>query len=223
MRRNGGDRGDLACCSAMGERESSTRRAGPPQARAVATSDRILAAATSVLVDKGLQGFNTNAVADAAGLTVGTLYHHFRDKNDLLRVLFERDQAVRTEFLRAHVDEFSDVTDLEQWVHDVLAALANFRRRQPATLVLRRACRAVPELIAAEEEANDQLAALLGRMVRSRYPHLSARRASLVGRAINETVRSMLDNAGEHPRRAAAMRRELELMVGAYLRQLEQD
>ncbi len=207
----------------MGERESSTRRTGPAQARSVATSERILDAATQVLVDKGLQGFNTNAVADAAGLTVGALYHHFRDKNDLLRVLFERDQAVRTEYIRAHVDEFSEVTDLAQWVHGVLAALAAFRRRQPATLVLRRACRAVPELIAAEEQANDELAALVGRMVRSRYPHLPARRASLVGRTVTGTVRSMLDNAGEHPRRAAAMRRELELMVVAYLRQFERD
>jgi AcrR family transcriptional regulator len=206
----------------MGERESSTRRTGPSQARSVATAERILDAATAVLVDKGLQGFNTNAVAEAAGVTVGALYHHYRDKNDLLRVLFERDQAVRTEYLRSHVAGFSEVTDLDQWVHDVLTALATFRRRQPATLVLRRACRAVPELIAAEEAANDELAALLGRMVRTRYPHVPARRASLIGRAVNETARAILDNAGEHPRRAAAMRRELELMVGAYLRQLEQ-
>jgi AcrR family transcriptional regulator len=215
--------GDLPCCSVMGEHESSTRRAGPSQARSVVTSDRILDAATQVLVEKGLQGFNTNAVAEAAGLTVGTLYHHFRDKNDLLRVLSERDQAVRTEYVRAHVGEFSEVTDLDQWVHGMLAALANFRRRQPATLALRRACRAVPELIAAEEAVNDELAVLLGKMIRSRYPNVAPRRATLVGRTVNETVRTMLDSAGEYPRRAAAMRRELELMIGAYLRQLEQD
>jgi AcrR family transcriptional regulator len=72
----------------------------PKQARAAATFDKIIQAAVEVLVDKGLQGFNTNIVAEVAGVNVATVYHYFPDKNSILRELFERNEAVRIGFFR---------------------------------------------------------------------------------------------------------------------------
>ena len=47
------------------------------------TRDRILAAARQVMIERGLVGATTKEIARAAGVSEGTLYNHFRNKEDL--------------------------------------------------------------------------------------------------------------------------------------------
>jgi AcrR family transcriptional regulator len=47
------------------------------------TRERILAAARQVIVQRGLVGATTKEIARAAGVSEGTLYNHFRNKEDL--------------------------------------------------------------------------------------------------------------------------------------------
>ncbi len=49
--------------------------------------DRILEAATDVLGERGYAGLSTNRVAATAGVSVGSLYRYFGDKDDLVREL----------------------------------------------------------------------------------------------------------------------------------------
>lgn len=65
-------------------------RKTPRQARAKATVEAILQAAAHILVARGVEGFNTNAVADRAGVSVGSLYQYFPNKS-----------AIMTEMVRA--------------------------------------------------------------------------------------------------------------------------
>jgi AcrR family transcriptional regulator len=55
--------------------------------------ERILAAAARVLVDRGLEGFNTNAIAEQAAVSVGSLYQYFPDKDTLTATLIRRNAA----------------------------------------------------------------------------------------------------------------------------------
>jgi AcrR family transcriptional regulator len=59
-------------------------RKTPKQARSRNTVDLILEAATRILEDGGLGAFNTNAVAERAGVGVASLYDYFPDKNAIL-------------------------------------------------------------------------------------------------------------------------------------------
>jgi AcrR family transcriptional regulator len=52
--------------------------------------EAILEAAAQVLESKGLEGASTNAIAQRAGVSVGSLYQYFRDKEALLLALHER-------------------------------------------------------------------------------------------------------------------------------------
>ncbi len=52
----------------------SFRRAMPVQQRSAVTVEAILSGSAGLLVREGLPGFNTNAVAKAAGINVATLY-----------------------------------------------------------------------------------------------------------------------------------------------------
>jgi AcrR family transcriptional regulator len=51
----------------------------------------ILEAAAQILEKGGLPAFNTNAVAERAGVSVGTLYQYFANKQALLRAIAERE------------------------------------------------------------------------------------------------------------------------------------
>jgi len=62
-------------------------RATPRQRRSRATVDAILEAAAQVLEASGEAGFNTNAVAERAGVGVGSLYRYFPDKRAILVAL----------------------------------------------------------------------------------------------------------------------------------------
>jgi AcrR family transcriptional regulator len=66
------------------------QRRTPRQARARMTVDSILEAAAQVLERAGPDGFNTNAVAERAGVSVGTLYQYFPDKDAILLAVARR-------------------------------------------------------------------------------------------------------------------------------------
>jgi len=69
-------------------------RKRPRQKRSVATVEVILDGAARILEREGLERFNTNAVAAAAGVSVGSLYQYFPGKDALMAALVRRD-AVR--------------------------------------------------------------------------------------------------------------------------------
>ena len=52
-------------------------------ARGAATRERIIDAARAVMLNKGLVRATTKEIARAAGLSEGTLYNHFANKEDL--------------------------------------------------------------------------------------------------------------------------------------------
>lgn len=66
-------------------------RQAPQQERSRASIDFILDAATQVLERDGEAGFNTNAVAERAGVSIGTLYRYFPDKQAILKAMGMRE------------------------------------------------------------------------------------------------------------------------------------
>jgi AcrR family transcriptional regulator len=62
-------------------------RKAPGQARSKETVNVILEASARILESEGLRGFNTNAVAAKAGVSVGSLYQYFPNKDAILLAL----------------------------------------------------------------------------------------------------------------------------------------
>ncbi len=65
-------------------------RKTPAQDRSRATVDVILDAAARILVKDGYEAFTTNRVAEKAGVSVGSLYQYFPNKEALLGELMRR-------------------------------------------------------------------------------------------------------------------------------------
>jgi AcrR family transcriptional regulator len=76
---------------------SINARKQPRQARSASTVETILEAAARILETGGLAAFNTNAVAEKAGVSVGSLYQYFPAKEALLAALIHRKRQALIE------------------------------------------------------------------------------------------------------------------------------
>ena len=65
-------------------------RKSPVQARSAATVEAILTATAQVLLQVGKERLTTTLVAQRAGVSVGTLYQYFGDKQELLQAALAR-------------------------------------------------------------------------------------------------------------------------------------
>ena len=74
----------------MTETSALKPRKSPTQQRAVAMVEAILDASARILVERGYAGLNTNAVAQRAGVSIGSLYQYYPSKEALLVALQTR-------------------------------------------------------------------------------------------------------------------------------------
>lgn len=101
---------------------AESHRKEPRQSRARATVAAILEATAQVLVAEGYARLNTTKVAIRAGVSVGTLYQYFADKDTLVRKLFER----HTETVMGAMRDAAQATaghDLETRIRAALESL----------------------------------------------------------------------------------------------------
>ena len=66
-------------------------RKTPVQARSSATVDAILEAAARILETEGFEGYTTNAIARLAGVSIGSLYQYFPNKDAVTAALVLTD------------------------------------------------------------------------------------------------------------------------------------
>jgi AcrR family transcriptional regulator len=116
---------------------SGSHRRRPLQARSKAMVERILDAAAQVLAHGGYAQMSTNRVAEVAGVSVGSLYRYFSDKDEIFETLRVRAS--------------------EAILHDLTSAIAEAARR-PA----REGVRAV---VAALVDALEEHGAVVGALV----------------------------------------------------------
>ncbi|MDX2168140.1 MAG: TetR/AcrR family transcriptional regulator [Deltaproteobacteria bacterium] len=102
-------------------------RKTPRQARAQATFDAIVEAAARILNEPGPARLTTNGIAARAGVSVGSLYQYFPNRQAIVRALLERELA-RAEAMRpALLDDASQpplrrLRAAVDWHFDVHAA-----------------------------------------------------------------------------------------------------
>jgi AcrR family transcriptional regulator len=104
--------------------EKSSRRSN--QDRTESTRAQLIAAACSLFAEKGYAGTGTPDIAEAANVTRGALYHHFEDKEALLRAVVEREAALVAEQVeRETADASSPIEALLSGGRTYLSAMAD--------------------------------------------------------------------------------------------------
>jgi AcrR family transcriptional regulator len=114
-------------------------RKQPTQGRSRFTVRQIVEAAARVFEERGYAGATTNHIAERAGVSIGSLYQYFPNKESILAVLLEehtRDAADTVEAIRRHVaEEPHDLVGvLEHFVEDMVALHSKNPRLQHVLL-----------------------------------------------------------------------------------------
>ncbi|MAJ60348.1 MAG: hypothetical protein CBC48_10245 [bacterium TMED88] len=92
--------------------------------------ESLLRAGTELMARDGLDGVNTNTIARAARVGVGTFYQHFGDKFALHRAIVQRGlEGLQQRLAEAH--RASKERALEDQVRAGLVALVGFAQEQP--------------------------------------------------------------------------------------------
>ena len=79
-------------------------RKSPTQQRSQLTVAALLKAAAHILVKEGYESASTNRIAEAAGVSIGSLYQYFPSKEALVAAVVDRHMQEMMQLLRAAVD-----------------------------------------------------------------------------------------------------------------------
>lgn len=137
---------------------SLEKRRAPVQARAQQSHDAILKTAARLLDEVGMEGFNTNLLAERAGVKVRTVYRYFPNKYAVLVALTEA-MAVKwdtwmTGLYRSLGDPGSDWRQgLDQSIDHWVAR----SKREPGSVALTQAMNATPQLQAVHQHIHDEI------------------------------------------------------------------
>lgn len=110
-------------------------RKKPRQARSKAMVRAIIEATAEVLLKHGWARMNTNQVADAAGVSVGSLYQYFPNKESLVLTLARRHAEARAKQLAARLDQLDEDAPLDVAIEQLVAAVLQPYREHPKLAV----------------------------------------------------------------------------------------
>jgi AcrR family transcriptional regulator len=175
-------------------------RKSPRQARAGATIEAIIEAAAQVLQQEGEEGLTTAKIADRAGVSIGSLYQYFPNKEAVLLALVRRERDLIGERVARKIAEIEPKSG-ENVVRGVISTLlVAFRpRRRRRKLVALMATLSV-DRDNSGLELRDRVAALIV-AASHQYPDLATRPLSDVSayvlvRAVLGAIRSaVVENA----------------------------
>ena len=142
-------------------------RKRPSQQRARATWHAILDAAAQLFSQHGYAATSTNRVAERAGVSIGSLYQYFPNKDALLLALAERHIGEAGEVLAATFAALEqDQPDLTDTVTRLIEVTVALHQRDPAMhrLLFDQAPR-TPEAVSRLRQLEQLLAAALARQL----------------------------------------------------------
>ncbi|MDC5514914.1 TetR/AcrR family transcriptional regulator [Acinetobacter baumannii] len=105
-------------------------RKRPRQARSVATFEAILEAAARILESLVFAGFNTNAVAELAGVSIGSLYQYFPSKDALIVELIRRERAKLSNRIVEAIQQHN-IADLKEKLKLIIQAAVQHQFSHP--------------------------------------------------------------------------------------------
>ena len=114
----------------MARRPLTSPRKEASQERSKATVDTLLAATARVLVKDGYDRASTNKVAEAAGVSIGSLYQYFPSKEALVAAVIERHIAEMMEVVRNSLVRVA-LLPIEEAARELVRVMIDAHRIEP--------------------------------------------------------------------------------------------
>ncbi len=200
------------------------------QSRGQATREKLLRVARELFGRDGYEGTSIGEVARLAGVGVGTLYHHFADKRELLLELLDREsgetsadlmgerggplaKALRAPDFRASLIESLRLIRKLRFKYPAVYMIAvDLARRDPEVA---ERCRAHEERYAELTRVDVRIGLELGRIRKGIDPETAA---VTICRSFEAVLRDLITTEGEEEdARAEILMAELADMMARYL------
>lgn len=193
-------------------------RKQPAQARSRATVEAILEGAIRVLVRDGFDGANTTRIAEAAGVSVGSLYQYFPSKEAVVAALIERHADELLRVFDALMPRIADLPVRDALPHIVDAAVDAYRIAPELHRVLNEQVPRVGQMAQIERVSQGIAKQLTGYLARHRDEIGSDRDPSLIAMIIEASVETVVHRAVKGPadQLGSALRTELLLLLRNY-------
>ena len=186
----------------------------PVQDRGRRTVARVLDAAAEEFVSAGYDATTTTQIAQRAGVSVGSLYQFFPDKQALLDALADRHVAGVDEILVASTRLGEDAT-LADIVRLIVEGIVDYTRAEPFFGVLFAGAGSAP-VARASGRLRSELAGRVEAIIA--YKPIAPERRKVVAAVCVDLLAALLPRTlDSRGRRVPAMIREVELALGAYL------
>jgi len=201
--------------------ENSQDKTPRRQERGKKRMAELLRAAGQVFADVGYENATTNAIAARAGVSPGTLYQFFPNKQAIAEALANayaaKNQALESVF---------DLSSAEVPLHDLIDRLVDpfleFRRNAPGFETLFVGSVVSRELAERVQALHLQMKQRIADVIQMRGPHLSAKMIQTAAETSVQIVKAMLPLAldGSAKQREVG-KRELKLVLERYLAPLD--
>ncbi len=114
----------------MARRPATSPRKNATQERSRATVDALLAATARVLVKEGYDHTSTNKIAQAAGVSIGSLYQYFPTKAALVAAVIERHIGSMMDLVRASLARVAHLP-LREAARELVRVMIEAHRIEP--------------------------------------------------------------------------------------------
>lgn len=196
----------------------NTRRQ-PTQARAKQTVDLIIETAAEMLEETSIDSFNTNVLADRAGVRVRSVYRYFPNKFAVLAAVWDRMMHEWDEMLAPGLAQLGDPhQDIMVGFRGMAGAYIQWISERRGAWALRSIIRAVPELLEQEKLSEEWFVSHFARALRRRGVHASATRLRIISTVVFRAANAIVHTEfvlHQRPRRVVL--REMGLLVQRYL------
>jgi AcrR family transcriptional regulator len=188
------------------------------QARGLARMAAILDAAEAVIAEAGYAAATTNAIAARAGMSPGSLYQFFRNKDEILDALVDRYYDQLATVWSGQLGDDTARLPLGEFVDRLLSALVAFKTERPAFWSLLYGSPNADHLAVKAGELHARAADRIAQLLLIRKPDLDPDRAHLVASMSIATGKATMPMVMEaEPGKRAELLGEVKALLLGYL------
>jgi AcrR family transcriptional regulator len=189
----------------------------PQQERSIQKFDFIVEAATRILSESGYAALTTNEVAKISGVSIGSVYEYFRNKDEIVLVIVDRHLTAAENAVASFDFQDAQNWSLEQVVNSLVSGFIVLHKDDPRLhRVLSSEVPLTKQQLRRRQNLEENLIFAFASVLKGRVPNPAVQGTLLVQATDSLIHKWLLDFEGA-PLPADVMQLELEKMLLSYL------